>query len=250
MGKREPKIRDKKERGEWAEMVFMERAAERGIAVSRPWGTRSYDFVVGRPGRFLAVQVKCTIFELGKDGVDKGYMCSVCTSSRPYAQGSFDFLAAYLVYEDAWYIIPEAEMLGKKTVSLATNCVESRYEEFREAWHLLEEPRDDGGEKIEIQACADEEFESFESGLVQWTNSRPLTSRFYRTKKARFSHPIFFTSSKLLIIRAAHFCGQILSTLFLSHPQGTFTVHSFCTQPRAFSVARRNILPQSGFSET
>jgi hypothetical protein len=180
MGERKPKIADKKERGEWAEMVFMERAAERGIAVSRPWGTRSYDFVVGHPGRFLAVQVKCTIFELGKDGVDKGYMCSVCTSSRPYAQGSFDFLAAYLVYEDAWYIIPEAEILGKKTVSLATKSVESRYEEYREAWHLLEEPQEESGEKIEIQACAEEPFETAGADSEMWTWARMRESTIER----------------------------------------------------------------------
>src|SRR5205823_4773765 len=64
-GKIEVKIRDKKLRGEWAESVFMVRAGERGLQVSKPWGdSRSYDFVVGRPGHFVAVQVKCTIAEL------------------------------------------------------------------------------------------------------------------------------------------------------------------------------------------
>lgn len=63
--KRKPKILDKKTRGEWAEMVFMARATELGLAVSKPWGdVRSYDVVVGRPGHFVAVQVKSTIFEL------------------------------------------------------------------------------------------------------------------------------------------------------------------------------------------
>jgi hypothetical protein len=155
MKKGELKIRDKKRMGEWAEIVFMARAAEREIAICKPWGdTRSFDFVVGRPGRFLAVQVKCTTFELA-EGLDKGYLCTVCSSSRPYARGSFDFLAAYLVYEDAWYIIPEEEILGKKSVSLATNCVESRYEEYREAWHLIEDKMDEN-EGITIQACAEE----------------------------------------------------------------------------------------------
>jgi hypothetical protein len=163
MEKRKPRIADKKERGEWAEMIFMARAAERGIAINKPWGTRSYDFVIGRPGRFLAVQVKCTVFELGKDA-DKGYMCTVCSAARPYARGSFDFLAAYVIYEDAWYIIPEEEILGKKTVSLSTKCIEARYEEYREAWHLLEDP---AAETIEIQACAEEEVETGQSGLIQ-----------------------------------------------------------------------------------
>lgn len=59
------------------------------------------------------------------------------------------------MYEDAWYIIPEAEILGKKSISLATNCVEARYEEYREAWHLIEDKPDEE-ETITIQACAEE----------------------------------------------------------------------------------------------
>jgi hypothetical protein len=47
--KQEPKITDKKLRGEWAELCFMVRAAEHGLQLSKPWGEmRSYDFVVGR----------------------------------------------------------------------------------------------------------------------------------------------------------------------------------------------------------
>lgn len=73
-------------------------------------------FVVGRPGRFRAVQVKCTIFEIA-EGLDKGWLCTVCSSGRPYACGSFDFLAVYVIFEDAWYIIPEEETLGKKSIA-------------------------------------------------------------------------------------------------------------------------------------
>jgi PD-(D/E)XK endonuclease len=163
MKKRQPKITDKKRRGEWAEMIFMARAAERGIAISKPWGdTTSYDFVAGRPGHFVAVQVKCTLFEIA-EGLEKGYLCTVCSSGRPYRRGSFDFLAAYVIYEDAWYIIPEEDILGKKSISLATNCEEARYESFREAWHLLEECSEDENKGIDIQACAEEfSFESIE----------------------------------------------------------------------------------------
>ena len=153
MEKRKPKIEDNEERGEWAEIIFMARAIKHGIAISKPWGdSRSYDFVVGRPGRSFAVQVKCTTFEI-PTGANKDYVCNI-TSGRPYSRGSFDFLAAYLVSEDAWYIVPEEDVLGKKSISLATNCFEARYEEYREAWHSLEDKLDDG-ETIDIQACAE-----------------------------------------------------------------------------------------------
>ena len=46
-----------KERGEWAELCFMARAAGRGLNVSRPHGdSASYDVGVEQNGRFLRIQ--------------------------------------------------------------------------------------------------------------------------------------------------------------------------------------------------
>ena len=119
MKKRNPGIiKDKKLRGEWAESVFMARAGEHGLAVSKPWGdSRSFDCVVGRPGKFVAVQVKCTVAKLESG---KGYICSVCSSHKAYRAGAFDFVAAYVVLEDLWYIIPAKLIRGKKSISLCT----------------------------------------------------------------------------------------------------------------------------------
>ena len=134
--KRKPKIiKDKKKRGEWAESVFLSRASEEGLPASKPWGdSRSFDCVVGRPGKFVAVQVKCTIARLESG---EGYICSVCSSHKPYPAGSFDFVAAYVIPEDAWYIIPEKEIRGLKSISLCTVGAEAKYEPYREAWGLL-----------------------------------------------------------------------------------------------------------------
>jgi PD-(D/E)XK endonuclease len=147
-----PKITDKKLRGEWAEMVFMTRATELGIPISKPWGEmRSYDFIVGRPQHFVCVQVKSTIAELGT-----GYVCTVRGGHKPYPPGSFDFLAAYVVHESAWYIIPEEKTWGKDCVTLYPNSPKSKYEKYREAWHLLDPSPDSTGGRIDIQACAEE----------------------------------------------------------------------------------------------
>src|SRR5258708_14818741 len=74
MKRRKPGIiKDPNIRGEWVESVFMVRAGEQGLVVSKPWGdSRSYDFVVGRPGRFVSVQVKSTTVESGG-----GYACAI-----------------------------------------------------------------------------------------------------------------------------------------------------------------------------
>jgi hypothetical protein len=63
-------------------------------------------------------------------------------------------VAAYVIPEDVWFIIPEKEMRGKWSVGLYPNLKKSRYEEYREAWNLL---RAKLPETIEgIEACADE----------------------------------------------------------------------------------------------
>jgi hypothetical protein len=138
MKKRKPKIiKDSKRRGEWAESVFAVRAAENGLPVSRPSGdSSSFDCVVGRPGKFVAVQVKCTMAEM-QNG--KGYICSVKKNNQTYNAGSFDFLAAYAIPEDAWYIVPAKLIRGLGSVCLCTTSSEAKYEEYREAWHLLRE---------------------------------------------------------------------------------------------------------------
>src|SRR5271165_4841190 len=145
MKKRKPKvIQDKKLRGEWAESVFMARASEHGLPVSKPWGdSRSFDCVVGRPGKFVAVQVKCTVAKLESG---KGYICSVCSSHKAYRAGAFDFVAAYVVLEDLWYIIPAKLIRGKKSICLCTEGAEAKYEEYREAWDLLREASELGEE--------------------------------------------------------------------------------------------------------
>jgi hypothetical protein len=163
MKKRKPRIiKDKKMRGEWAESVFMGRASEHGLPVSKPWGdSESFDCVVGRPGKFLAVQVKCTISEL-RNG--QGYACSTCSSGKPYRAGSFDFLAAYVVPEDAWYIIAAKAIRGMKSISLLTQG--GKYEKYREAWHLLREAAELGGEG---ESCAEETAAVAEAGRFPTT---------------------------------------------------------------------------------
>jgi hypothetical protein len=159
MKKRIPKVIGKKLRGEWAEMRFMVRIAELALPISKPWGdSRSFDFVVGWPRHFKAVQVKSTTFAL-----EEGWMCSIGSCGKSYPPGSFDFLAAYVVFEDAWYIIPEEKIWGMKSISLHTNNNHSRYENYRENWELLQRAVDaerdadpEPGDINDIQGCAEE----------------------------------------------------------------------------------------------
>jgi hypothetical protein len=168
MTKRKAKIiKDPKVRGEWAESVFMERAGAYGLAVSRPWGEmHSYDFVVGNTGRFASVQVKSTIQE-----AEGGYVCTLRTGDRQYAPGSFDFLAAYVVLEDIWYIIPSEMVVGKKSIRLYPKSEDTKYEKYREAWHLLREGTAAGSEQPSADDAA--EGETVTQGAVEQPSRLP-----------------------------------------------------------------------------
>ncbi|MFZ0734575.1 MAG: hypothetical protein WAM79_19810 [Candidatus Sulfotelmatobacter sp.] len=86
-------------------------------------------------GKFAAVQVKCTVF---RNPEGEGYICSTSSSHKLCRKGAFDFFAAYVIPEDAWYILPAKLILGMKSISLRTGeGGEAKYEEYREAWHLL-----------------------------------------------------------------------------------------------------------------
>jgi hypothetical protein len=168
MKKRKTNIKDKKGRGEWAKSIFLVRAGERGLHVSKPWGdSMSYDFVVGHPGNFAAVQVKCTTAKV-RYGV--GYICKVCSNKR-YPPGSFDFLAAYVVSKDVWYIIPENKVFGMKSICLFTEGNKAKYERYLEAWHLLWRAPE-AGTGIEIHACGDEAL-NYEDGM-DWKEEMDL----------------------------------------------------------------------------
>lgn len=147
------KISNRKLRGEWAELCFMARAAEHGLQVNKPWGEMArYDFVIGHEGQFVRVQVKSTMARLGT-----GYQCTVRGGHRPYEGDVFDFLAAYLVPDDVWYIIPAALVSGHGCVTLYPRSKNSKYAPYKEAWDLLCSRRVPiAGTLPQLDACAAE----------------------------------------------------------------------------------------------
>jgi hypothetical protein len=88
-------------------------------------------------GHFVRVQVKSTMHRRAEGC----YLCGVRPSktSRPYQRGEFDFLAAYVIPEDIWYIIPARLVVhGKRSgIPLYTSSPTSKYATYKEAWDLL-----------------------------------------------------------------------------------------------------------------
>jgi PD-(D/E)XK nuclease superfamily protein len=135
-------LKNCKRRGEWSELQFMARAAKNGLRLAKPWGDSSrYDVVVETGGHFVRVQVKST----ANRQPNGGYVCGVhpCPRSELYKRGDFDFLAAYVIPEDVWFIIPAGVIVCRKktSVTLYANDLASDWAVYREAWDLLRDYR-------------------------------------------------------------------------------------------------------------
>jgi hypothetical protein len=126
-------IKNHKRRGEWAELRFMTRAAEHGLMVSKPWGDSApYDLMVEHHGRILRIQVKSTTYKH-----DDAYKCHVTANGVPYSSHHLDFIAAYVIPTDTWYIIPIKAVGTQIHLRLNPESKRSKCDRYKEAWHLL-----------------------------------------------------------------------------------------------------------------
>jgi hypothetical protein len=135
---------DPKRQGELVELAFLHKAVSLGFAVAKPYGdSERYDFIVDYPDslepRLLRVQVKSTGI------LHQGCYRLWCAHSRTrryraaYSVKQIDFLVAYIIPENAWYVFPVAVLGVRTCIKLFTQHrkTRSRFEEFREAWHLM-----------------------------------------------------------------------------------------------------------------
>ncbi len=135
---------------------------ERGAAGAeggRPHGDSArFDVIVEGGGRMYRVQVKSTTFIR-----NECYEClcfwsrvSKKRESKQYSEGQIDLVAAYVVPEDSWFLIPVSE-LRTKTLYLPPRqrAATSKYGRFLEAWELL--GAGEGG-RLTIHASAENEL--------------------------------------------------------------------------------------------
>ena len=131
-------IKGCKERGEWAELCFMARAAGLGMGVLKPFGdSLRFDVGVVSGERIWRVQVKSTIYcRRGNE-----YCLNVIGPGRKgYRPGTVDFFAVYLIPVNQWYIIPYEAMGKKLTVHFTPGGNRQKYAKYLEAWGLLASP--------------------------------------------------------------------------------------------------------------
>jgi hypothetical protein len=120
--------------GETAEAQFLARACRLGFAVAKPWGDSArYDFLIDTGPRLWRMQVKSTRrFFNGRYCVKSG------SYSAAYSSDEIDFLVAYIVPEDLWYVVPIEAIAPRFALYFYPHAgSRSRYERYREAWCLL-----------------------------------------------------------------------------------------------------------------
>jgi len=131
-----------KRRGEVAEAAFLHKAASLGFSVAKPWGDSDrYDFILDNGGHSWRVQVK-TASAVGRGAF--GIRASGSDPTRVYTAEEIDFLVAYIVSEDLWYVLPVhvfARVRHAKLFPFRERPI-SRYEKYREAWCLMACPKD------------------------------------------------------------------------------------------------------------
>ena len=128
--------------GELGEVAFLHKAMSLGFVVAKPYGNiRRYDFIVEGGTSLWRVQVKAC-------GSVMNGLYQMCTRRRvhgvalAYAKSDFNFLAAYIIPEDAWFILPAYEVVGHRSLLFRPTGFQGRdpYMLYRDAWHLFREP--------------------------------------------------------------------------------------------------------------
>jgi len=121
--------------GNIAELKFALLCIEQGIPVSKPlFDIAKYDMIIDIKGCLLRIQIKSTQY-LNKGKYTHYYNCMVSAGSNgkiKYSKNDIDFIAAYVIPEDAWYIIP-IEEINTHSIKLyphRENC-NHRYEKYR-----------------------------------------------------------------------------------------------------------------------
>lgn len=112
----------------------MHRAMEAGLTVLKPYGDHApYDVVIDNGRAMLKIQVKSVRKKL-RSGLYQVQTKHGATQ-RPYRRGEVDFVAAYIIADRLWFIVPIQEFAGRTAFYIRIN--ESRYEQYRENWSAL-----------------------------------------------------------------------------------------------------------------
>jgi hypothetical protein len=140
----------RKRLGEASEAAFVARGIGFNFPVAKLWGESDpCDTLVGFGFIHWRVQVKCA-----QSCVDGKYKVKGGGLNHNYTKHEIDFLAAHIVPENIWYIIPVEAFQGRRMLCFRPDGRgERKYEKYREAWCLLACAPEDRGPQDIPQQC-------------------------------------------------------------------------------------------------
>jgi hypothetical protein len=126
--------------GEAAEAAFLAKATSLGFGVNKTWGeSERYDFILDSGQNLWRVQVKST---QRFDG--SRYIVKTRGATESYTAAQIDFIVAYIVPEDLWYVIPISLAASRGQMYVSPRGTRHfRHEKYREAWCQMACPRDE-----------------------------------------------------------------------------------------------------------
>jgi len=126
-----------KRSGEAVEAAFLAKVCSLRVPVCKPWGdSERYDFVTDWGKGFWRVQVKSASYYY-----QSKYQVGSGSSGRPFTRRDIDFVVAYIVPQNVWYVVPIEAAEGRVALCFNPRCKGAMYEKYREAWCLLDCPR-------------------------------------------------------------------------------------------------------------
>ncbi len=145
-----------KRMGEAIEAAFQAKVCKLRIPVCKPWGdSERYDFVVDWGRGFWRVQVKGGSHCLLSRNASK-YHVRAGHNGQTFTKEDMDFVVAYVVPEDLWYVVPIEMAEGLTGLWFNPRSKKTRFEKYREAWCLLDCPRKGRGRKDIPARCRSE----------------------------------------------------------------------------------------------
>jgi hypothetical protein len=134
-------MENNKQQGELAELQFYLKSHEYGFIVSKPFGdSAKYDFIVDCNGRLSRVQVKSTVQSPYRH---TGYQITAGygKDKKCYSKKDIDYLCAYIVPSDLWYVLPIKVLGDKRSLSIYPDKEEHPINAYRESWQLFKRGR-------------------------------------------------------------------------------------------------------------
>jgi hypothetical protein len=125
---------ERKALGEAVEAAFLAKATMLGFPILKPWGdSRPYDLGVESGRRIWRVQVKVATSHR------RTRCCAKARGSGPlYTLDDLDFLAAYVIKKNLWYVVPADAFVPRATVHFNYGPhSQGMFEKYQEAWCLL-----------------------------------------------------------------------------------------------------------------